>query len=381
MSRGAQTKDEPIDVGPRSSLPSDGRAADTGPLEPAQKKRRVKKFRATHKRDDSAPSDVRTASPSPAAQSLVGLNQEQKDEIIRQKYNEQTHHARKSRRTESKIYKLRSFNNCIKYILIYKYARPGGNVLDLGCGKGGDMAKWEAVQTRSYVGIDLSDLSIKEAVTRYKRSRFHFQAVFATGDAFNVPVPQILKDFRDQVDLQFDTVSMQFCMHYAFDSELTVRNMLQNVARSLKVGGMFIGTIPSSDFIRWKVNKLGPGERKWGNSIYSVEFPSEPPKDAKFANPFGNVYNYYLVDAVDNVPEYVVPFETFRALCESYNLELRYKKNFFELFNKEIPNYFRQLPTPVVESLRREDGSYGVSGEDRDACSFYLAFAFEKVGA
>ncbi|KAG7797664.1 hypothetical protein KL929_002507 [Ogataea haglerorum] len=342
MSRGAQTKDEPIDVGPHSSLPSDGRAADTGPLEPAQKKRRVKKFRATHKRDDSAPSDVRTASPSPAAQSLVGLNQEQKDEIIRQKYNEQTHHARKSRRTESKIYKLRSFNNCIKYILIYKYARPGGNVLDLGCGKGGDMAKWEAVQTRSYVGIDLSDLSIKEA---------------------------------------FDTVSMQFCMHYAFDSELTVRNMLQNVARSLKVGGMFIGTIPSSDFIRWKVNKLGPGERKWGNSIYSVEFPSEPPKDAKFANPFGNVYNYYLVDAVDNVPEYVVPFETFRALCESYNLELRYKKNFFELFNKEIPNYFRQLPTPVVESLRREDGSYGVSGEDRDACSFYLAFAFEKVGA
>ncbi|GME83025.1 unnamed protein product [Ambrosiozyma monospora] len=312
---------------------------------------------------------------------LKNLDQNKKDEMVRNHYNLQAFHARQGKRTESPIYKLRSFNNCIKYILINKYAKPYGNVLDLGCGKGGDMGKWDQVLTRSYVGIDLSDQSIKEAVSRYQKSRFQFEAVFATGDAFTMPVPQILADFENEVDLQFDTVSMQFCMHYAFNSEATVRTMLENVSRSLKVGGIFIGTIPSSDFIKWKIKRLGPGEKKWGNSIYSVEFPEPPPKDGKFPKMFGNVYSYYLVDAVDNVPEFVVPFEKFRSLCEEYNLELRFKKNFFELFNREIGNYFNKLPGPLIESLRKPDGSYGVTGEDRDACSFYLAFAFEKTSA
>lgn len=45
---------------------------------------------------------------------------------------------------------------------------------------------------------------------------------------------------------QFDVVSMQFCMHYAFESEEKVRMMLHNVTAYLRPGGMFIGTIPNS---------------------------------------------------------------------------------------------------------------------------------------
>ncbi|VEU22544.1 DEKNAAC103332 [Brettanomyces naardenensis] len=308
------------------------------------------------------------------------VSKQEHEEIVRNFYNDQTYRSRKQKRSESKIYKLRSFNNCIKYILINKYATRGGNVLDLGCGKGGDLAKWDLAQISSFVGIDISDQSIKEAIHRYRKSRCQFHAIFATGDAFNVQVPKILSPFKDEVNLQFDTVSMQFCLHYAFVNEETARSALENVSRSLKLGGMFIGTIPSSDFIRWKIKRLPPGEKKWGNSIYSVEFPEVPPRDGKFEKPFGNMYTYYLVDAVDHVPEYLVPFEKLRSLCEEYNMELRYKKNLFELFNKEIPRYFHMLPPPLVDSLKQPDGSYGVSGEDRDAGSFYLAFAFEKTG-
>ncbi|QPG73675.1 hypothetical protein FOA43_000988 [Brettanomyces nanus] len=307
------------------------------------------------------------------------ISKKEHDVIVRNFYNDQTYRSRRQKRTESKIYKLRSFNNCIKYILISKYATRGGNVLDLGCGKGGDLAKWGLTQISSYVGIDISDQSIKEAIHRYRKSRCQFHAIFATGDAFNTQVPEIVAPFKNEVNLQFDTVSMQFCLHYAFANEETARRMLENVSRSLKLGGMFIGTIPSSDFIRWKIKRLHSGSKKWGNSLYEVEFPEPPPRDGQFPSPFGNMYTYYLVDAVDHVPEYVVPFEKLRSLCEEYNLELRYKKNLFELFNKEIPKYFHLLPPPLVESLKRSDGTYGVSGEDRDACSFYLAFAFEKT--
>jgi mRNA (guanine-N7-)-methyltransferase len=38
---------------------------------------------------------------------------------------------------------------------------------------------------------------------------------------------------------------MQFCMHYAFESEAKVRTMLDNVSKHLREGGIFIGTIPN----------------------------------------------------------------------------------------------------------------------------------------
>jgi mRNA (guanine-N7-)-methyltransferase len=317
---------------------------------------------------------------------LKQLQAEGKDEIVRDFYNTQTFHSRQTKRTESPIYRLRSFNNCIKYILINKYGRPGGNVLELGCGKGGDLAKWEMIGTQLFVGVDLSDESVREAIKRYRQRRYGFGAVFATGDAFKTELPTILKDFsmEEVGGLQFDNVSMQFCMHYAFSSEESVLSMLKNVSMSLKVGGMFVGTIPSSDFIKWKLGKLkrDAGETGWGNELYRVTFPDLEGYDferKQFKRPFGNVYNYFLKDAVEDVPEYVVPFEKFRGMCEEHGLELRYKKNFFDMFNKEVGPLFAQLPGPLVQSLRRADGTYGVDGAEREACSFYLAFAFERV--
>lgn len=45
----------------------------------------------------------------------------------------------------------------------------------------------------------------------------------------------------------FDCVTMQFCMHYAFQSVSKARMMLENVTRYLKKGGTFLGTIPDSE--------------------------------------------------------------------------------------------------------------------------------------
>lgn len=44
----------------------------------------------------------------------------------------------------------------------------------------------------------------------------------------------------------FDVVSMQFCLHYAFETEDKARMMLSNVVRHLRPGGTFIGTIPDA---------------------------------------------------------------------------------------------------------------------------------------
>lgn len=328
--------------------------------------------------------------------------------IVRQHYNQRTHQSKmQGSRTRSPIYKLRNFNNTIKYMLLGNYvkrAQPGAPLmfLDLCCGKGGDLNKCEFVNVDQYIGIDISDASVKEAYSRYSQNkarfipqnpnskrnrdarRYNFEACFATGDLFSYALPEILEpNFPGIMDGLFpvDTVSIQFSFHYAWESESKVRTILTNITKSLRPGGTFIGTIPSSDFIRDKiVRKEFTEERTFGNELYHVRFEKDPPEDGVFRSPFGNRYDYFLKDAVDDVPEYVVPFEYFRLLCEDYGLILKFKKNFIDIFNQEIPQYFSKLNKNLIEGMRRADGKYGVEGAEKEAVAFYIGFVFEKLG-
>jgi mRNA (guanine-N7-)-methyltransferase len=63
----------------------------------------------------------------------------------------------------SPIIGLKKFNNWIKSVLIGKFAfrannAAGARVLDIGCGKGGDLNKWKQARIRLYVGMGRSKL-------------------------------------------------------------------------------------------------------------------------------------------------------------------------------------------------------------------------------
>lgn len=330
--------------------------------------------------------------------------------IIRSHYNQRTYQSKfQGNRTKSPIIKLRNFNNIIKYILIGEYCKKveGDNapfrLLDLCCGKGGDLNKMEFIKLDEYIGIDISDGSIREAFSRYEKNKVHFkshfhskesrdgrkynfQSYFATGDVFSFAIPDILEpNFPGIIDNVFpvDNVSVQFSLHYAFETEDKIKCLINNISKSLKTGGKFVGTIPSSEFIKYKINKeMKPDQERFsfGNELYKVEFHDKPPEDGDFNEfPFGNGYNYSLTDAIDNVPEYVVPFETLRKICEDNQLILKVKKNFVEFFNENIPKYFKRLNNNLIQSIKRSDGKYGIEGLEKEAIEFYLLFVFEKV--
>ncbi|KAG7192843.1 mRNA cap guanine-N7 methyltransferase [Scheffersomyces spartinae] len=326
------------------------------------------------------------------------------NDIVRDHYNQRTKVSKfQGSRVQSPIYKMRNFNNAIKYMLLGNFARslPDSGkpkvMLDLCCGKGGDLNKCEFIGVDHYIGVDISDGSVKEAYSRYSKNKAHFklahrvpdsrkytfEACFATGDCFSTPIPDILEPhFPGIIENLFpvDCVSVQFSLHYSFETEEKARTLITNVSKSLRPGGVFVGTIPSSDFIKEKIIRkdfLSP--KKFGNDLYQVTFERDPPEDGVFRPPFGNKYNYFLQDAVDNIPEYVVPFETLRSLCEDAGLTLKYRKSFIEMFNLEIPKYFSQLNRHLIDGMRRTDGKYGVEGLEKEAVNFYLAFAFEKL--
>jgi len=385
-------------------------------------------------------------------------------DAVRQHYNAVPERGRDWRKTDSRIKGLRSFNNWIKSTLIQKFSpmedytpgaqeRGGGGmvfaegpppkgllVLDLGCGKGGDLGKWQQApqSVELYVGLDPADISIDQAKERYRQMASRggggrggrggrggynsrpqpqlFHGEFFVQDCFGEPIDKVhlVRDvgFDGSGGPSrfggggFDVVTMMFCMHYAFESEAKARQMLKNVAGALKKGGRLIGCIPSSDVISENVRKFnekaakpkaeqsGEGEdnadegeieegeaedtASWGNDIYRVRFPGPTPADGIFRPPFGWKYNYFLHEAVEEVPEYVVPWEAFRALAEDYNLEMQYHKHFDDIWKTEKDD---KVLGPLSERMhvRERGGDLLVSPEEMEAASFYVGFCFYKV--
>ncbi|MCJ1404095.1 mRNA cap guanine-N7 methyltransferase [Xylographa trunciseda] len=367
-------------------------------------------------------------------------------DVVRQHYNAVPQRGRDWRQTGSRIKGLRNYNNWVKSTLIQKFSPnegfvPGGRdhgkgllVLDIGCGKGGDLGKWakapQAVEL--YVGIDPAEVSIEQARNRYAEMRGRggrnarvFQGEFYAADGYGEWIGDIPLVREVGVDGSvgpggggsvrwggggFDVVTMMFCMHYAFETEAKARGMLRNVAGALKKGGRLIGVIPNSDVLRSKVEAFhmakaatktngdvdsetkddkppvptdGEAEDsavpEWGNSIYRVRFPGKTPEDGIFRPPFGWKYSYFMEEAVEEVPEYVVPWEAFRALAEDYNLEMQYRKPFADIWKEEKDDPVLGPLSVRMQVKASTDGPLQLTDEELEAVSFYHAFCFYKV--
>ncbi|GLB02341.1 mRNA cap guanine-N7 methyltransferase [Aspergillus tubingensis] len=335
-------------------------------------------------------------------------------DIVRQHYNAVPQRGREWRKTESKIKGLRSFNNWVKSTLIQKFS-PDEEfekrllVIDLGCGKGGDLGKWQLAPqpVDLYVGLDPAEVSIIQARERYAGMRSGrgsrgggrrggpplFHGEFRSKDCFGEWLGDI--DIVQQVGVDpnvgpggsmmasrwggggFDVVASMFAIHYAFESEEKARQMLRNVAGCLKKGGRFIGVCPNSDIISARVEEEAKAE--WGNSIYRVKFPGDTPEDGIFRPPYGWKYSYFMEEAVGEIPEYVVPWEAFRALTEEYNLELQYRKPFMEVWRDEKDDPELGPLSERMGVRDRTTGELTMTPEEQEAVSFYHAFCFYKV--
>ncbi|KAH6764229.1 mRNA capping enzyme family protein [Perilla frutescens var. hirtella] len=285
-------------------------------------------------------------------------------------------------REASPIIHLKKLNNWIKSVLIQLYAKRGDAVLDLACGKGGDLIKWDKAKIGYYVGIDIADGSIEDCRTRYngdadhhqRRKKFSFPARLVCGDCFEAQLDKVLAE-----DAPFDICSCQFAMHYSWSTEARARRALANVSALLRPGGIFIGTMPDANVI---VKKLREAEGlQFGNSVYWIRFDEEfDKKKFKSSSPFGIKYKFHLEDAVD-CPEWIVPFHIFKALAEEYGLELVFVKN-SHVFVDEY------LKKPDFVELMRRLGALGDGKEDLSTLSpdewevayLYLSFVLRKRG-
>lgn len=287
-------------------------------------------------------------------------------------------------REESPIIALRKFNNWIKSVLVGTFARGrdpnldgrtrarAGRILDLGCGKGGDLKKWEKVRPSGLVGADIASVSIEQAIARHRDNNSGYPGDFFAFDCFSMALTEVIP--RELLEPMFDNVTLQFCMHYAWESVEKARTMLDNVARYLRKGGVFIGTIPDSRELRDRMAaSANPVDRSIGNRYYKVVFDQIERWPA-----FGHRYTFFLEDAVENVPEYVVDFDTFEDLAHEVGLRCIYRKNFAEIYHEGSQHHeYGKL----LERMKVVDryGSLSLDEEMWQAATLYLGFAFEKM--
>nr|SVE75171.1 EOG090X07I2 [Daphnia dolichocephala] len=319
-------------------------------------------------------------------------------------------------RKESRIFHMRNLNNWIKSRIIGnildRIRKENGNhcrlnVLDLGCGKGGDLLKWERGHVHHVVCADIAETSIEQCKERYAklkhRSRQVFSAEFIAADCSKENIMERMENRELKVDL----VSCQFAFHYSFESLPQAEQMLANVSSNLQPGGYFIGTTTDAhDIMRRLGRNENPENRKFGNSIFSVEFPSETPLDPPPL--FGAKYNFHLEEVVD-CPEFLVHFPTFEKLALQYGLTLVQKTRFEDFVPQELehgkdllmrmkaleayPPFGNQEPVsedhadylhvqeylnscPNAEGFRPKVGT--LSNAEWEAVSLYLVYIFRK---
>uniref|UniRef100_A0A1A8P2Q7 mRNA cap guanine-N(7) methyltransferase n=1 Tax=Nothobranchius rachovii TaxID=451742 RepID=A0A1A8P2Q7_9TELE len=312
-------------------------------------------------------------------------------------------------RSQSRIFYMRNFNNWVKSVLIgemLERVRGAGSrnvsVLDLGCGKGGDLLKWRRGGINHLVCADIAGVSVEQCQSRYedmKRKSYNnekiFSAQFITADCS----AEVLSEKLDDPQLMFDICSCQFVYHYSFESEQKADMMLRNACERLKPGGFFIGTTPDAYEL---VKRLEASDSlAFGNEIFKVSFQS------KGSYPlFGCQYHFNLEGVVD-VPEFLVYFPVFEHMAKRYNMRLVLKRRFSEFCEEKVKKeQHRSLMMKMMAlelfpcevggrqaSESTEEYSHAkerccraglrqvgtLSRSEWEAASIYLVFVFQKM--
>lgn len=143
--------------------------------------------------------------------------------------------------------KLRRMHNDIKLELLRDAcsrasATTGANILDLGCGVGGDIVKYLRINASYVLGVDTSKESIVEARARLAGVEVppNTQIMFLATKNTAKELPFML--FANSINV----VTCQFALHFLVD-EPGFPDLLKSIVRAMRPGAVFVCSILDGD--------------------------------------------------------------------------------------------------------------------------------------
>lgn len=227
----------------------------------------------------------------------------------------------RNQRARSYFYNMRKFHNTIKRSLYNKYTNNTDNLLDLACGKGGDLDKWVSNNIKNVVGYDIDSNSIKEAKRRITEYNSKYTNI-------EVHVKDLSRNIIDG-NKKFDTIASMFAFHYFFESKDTFETIMTSIENNLKDDGIFMGTMFDGEQMR---NLIKKDDFKLIDNSKELRFRVALLNES--TDFFGNKISVFLKDTVlqDPMDEYLVYFTKFVEIMKLRNFELIESKMFKELY-------------------------------------------------
>ena len=293
-------------------------------------------------------------------------------------------------------------NKYIKNEILLKTAlRTGKNILDVACGKGGDLWKWINNGARYVIGIDYAGENITNpkdgAYRRYLETKQKVQHVpniaFAIGNSSkrivtgeagaNQQEKDILRSIFGKENPQgalpsyiekimagtfiggADIVACMFALHYFFESETTLTGFLQNLTDTVKPGGLFIGCCFDGqrifNLLRNKRLHETITRTERDVNIWSITKEYEQNEFLADESSIGMAIDVEFISIGSKYREYLVCFDYlverlskigFRFLnqTELTDLNLKYSHNTFE--NSYDMAASKRMNYPMLESVK-----------------------------
>ena len=160
---------------------------------------------------------------------------------------------------------LRKFHNTIKNKLIFTYSKlsNANHLMDIACGRGGDLNKWinpqlnlkyilafdshaESIFSSTKKGQDFDGAIARFLNLKGKNRKLPF-VLFKHLDILNTDILKNVNNIDNSKS--YDIISCQFAFHYFTQNTNTINNVLYVVSSKLKKGGYFIGTATDGDLI------------------------------------------------------------------------------------------------------------------------------------
>lgn len=343
--------------------------------------------------DEGVANDVWNSIHNPVTESMIrnGTEQANQQEIehilsIRESEVGKKYYESKAPKENITLIKgLRDFHNrYIKSDILIKRALRGGNktLVDLACGKGGDLSKWIEGRARFIVGIDTSGDGITNpddgAYKRYMNDILKFgmdrvpKAAFVIGNsAKNIvsgeaganpeesnilrrifgkyeadgPVPPYIdKVMAGSLRAGADVAACMFALHYFFKNKETLDGFMRNLSEIVKIGGYFIGCCFDGNKVFQMLRYLQKGESKTGSVVgvplWSITKEYDATELLPDESSLGLPIDVQFISIGSGQIEYLVPFELLTKKMKEIGFTLLETSEKKELGLNESTNTF-----------------------------------------
>lgn len=299
-------------------------------------------------------------------------------------------------REKSITYKMQKFHNIeIKQntllLPVSKYIKKKNKyikLLDLACGKAGDLYKWNKSNIDLVVGIDINHNNIyhhidgackryEDYINKYKNENYT-ECYFLVGDSSkNIKKKKAFND-QESIDLlnsinkimidKFDIVSLQFAIHYFFKNENSLNNLINNIVDNLKVNGYFIGTCFDGQTI---FNLLKENEKveRINKDDGSIFWKIEKLYDKKRFNNFNMEISVFLNSINNTISEYLVKFD--------YLVKKLKEKNIVLLNEDECKKININSSSDLFNS--KYNDKYNMNEFEKEISFMYRYFIFKRI--